>query len=127
MKFLLLLWSLLAAFVAADDLPCGSYTCPEPKALINADCTGFKVRKESAWDDFAVFQNGKCVMAEDADDPYDFNSNFLCCAENEDDCCEDYPTGFYVGFGIGVGGIALMVLYAVYLCFGSKPAPKVEG
>lgn len=130
MKFLLLwLCSLVLAFVAAQEtdplFPCGDYSCPKPKDLIDATCSGFKVRKASMWDDFAVFVNDTgeelCVLAEDGG----FNTNFLCCAETEDGCCEDYPTGFFVGFVIGIGGIGLMVLYAVYLCFGSKSAPKV--
>lgn len=94
--------------------------------MVDATCSGFKVRNEKKWDDFNVLEdNDRCEEAKESD-KYDFNSNYLCCAENEDECCEDYPSGFYAGFGIGVGGIAFMVLYAVYLCFGSSSAPKTE-
>ena len=115
------------AFVQSDqELPCGKYSCAKP-ILKDAKCTGFKIRDEDRWDTYAIFQNGTCVEPIDADDPYDFTSNYLCCADDESECCEDYPAGFYAGFGIGVGGVACMVLYAVYLCFGKSPAPKVEG
>lgn len=119
--FLFFLLSLLAVFGNAEYPDCGC-----SKTLTDTDCTGFKVRKESNWDDFRVAENGQCVKPVDAD-TVDFNDNYLCCSDSPDDCCEDYPAGFYAGFGIGLGGIVFMVLYAVYLCFGSSSEPKVEG
>ena len=123
MKWLFLLFLSFLSAVVAQNPDCES-ACPEPKKLWNAACTGFQVRDQDFWDDHSVWEANdegefECIEASEAD-TVDFNSNYLCCAENEDDCCEDYPGGFYAGFGIGVGGIALMVLYAVYLCVGSS-------
>lgn len=124
MKFFLLLWALLSARVLGAGHIADFCTDVCEKTLRDADCTGFKVRNEDNWDEFSVLVNG--TLCERAEDALDFNSNFLCCSDNEDECCKDYPGGFYVGFIIGVAGIAAMVLYAMYLCFGpkSKPAPE---
>lgn len=127
MKFFYFLLSCLAAMAFADDVTCPG-TCP--LTLRDAACTGFKVRSDK-WDDYAILQDGRCVEPMDAGDPYDFNTNYLCCTEEAGECCEDYPTGFYVGFGIGIGGVVFMALYGAYLCFGSGSAegmvPKVDG
>jgi hypothetical protein len=117
MKFLFLLLSLLATLTAAQT--CGD--CPDDFVLERFDCTGFKVRRDAYWADREVLdKDGDCVDAEDSDK---FNDNYLCCAPDTSFCCEDYPTGFYVGFAVGIGGISIMLLYAVYMCF---CAPKAE-
>eukprot|EP00977_Amphora_coffeiformis_P001200 scaffold244_cov172-Amphora_coffeaeformis.AAC.53 len=127
MKFLLVLLSCLLAFTRANP-----EDCPGQCALTLRDheCTGFKVRDHDFWDDYNIYDptTTKCEEAKESDVPGldDFNDNFLCCSEDASDCCRDFPSGFYAGFGIGVGGIVIMIFYAVYLCFGSSSAPKVE-
>lgn len=126
--FLLLLTFLTTAWAALEPREECLSECPTDLTLRDADCTGFKVRNQDFWGDFAIYEPNaetgdmECVEAEDS--TMDFNTNFLCCSENESDCCEDYPGGFYAGFAIGVGGIALMVMYAAYLCFGSSSDDK---
>jgi hypothetical protein len=119
MKFFFLLLSFLATLTAAQD--CGDCPVEEGFVLERFDCTGFKVRRDAYWSDRQVKdKDGECGDAEDSEM---FNDNYLCCATDTSFCCEDYPTGFIIGFVVGIGGIGIMLLYAVYVCF---CAPKAE-
>ena len=89
--------------------------------LIKKDCTGFTVANNDYFDEFEVIRTGddgkpECV---DADETDDYSKNFLCCTDDESVCCEDYTTGLYIGFGIGLAAIALLVCVAGKACLTS--------
>mmetsp|Transcript_16491 Transcript_16491/g.21690 ORF Transcript_16491/g.21690 Transcript_16491/m.21690 type:complete len:136 (+) Transcript_16491:104-511(+) len=78
-------------------------TC-DKKVLSDSSCTGFKRSKDSIWDDYPE----KNETGNDC--------TYQCCTDDEGECCEDYPTGYFVGFIIGCVGMVTLCVGAAYMC-----------
>mmetsp|Transcript_14535 Transcript_14535/g.20536 ORF Transcript_14535/g.20536 Transcript_14535/m.20536 type:complete len:135 (+) Transcript_14535:99-503(+) len=88
--------------------------CEEPKQLSDSACSGFKRSNDDIWDDYAEdnVAGNDCV--------------YQCCAEDLSECCEDYPTGYYVGFIIGISGMVILCVGVIYLCATTEREKVVE-
>mmetsp|Transcript_9672 Transcript_9672/g.13653 ORF Transcript_9672/g.13653 Transcript_9672/m.13653 type:complete len:136 (-) Transcript_9672:171-578(-) len=76
--------------------------------LEDSSCTGFKRSKDSIWDDYPE------------DNKPGEDCTYQCCTDDKSECCEDYPTGYFAGFIIGVVGMVVLCLGAAYFCATTK-------
>ena len=81
-----------------------------PFSVSEPRCPGFSYASRQ-WDAYAqIGDNGEILQQA---------CRQQCCySQSEDECCDDYPTGYYVGFGLGLVGLIIMTLACCYECGG---------
>uniref|UniRef100_A0A6U5MHI4 Uncharacterized protein n=1 Tax=Grammatophora oceanica TaxID=210454 RepID=A0A6U5MHI4_9STRA len=67
-------------------------------------CTGFTFKAADVWDSYAELAEA------------DSSCSQRCCASSEEMCCDDYTTGFWAGFIVGMVGLGLLICYCFVDC-----------
>lgn len=83
--------------------------CPTPVNVSYGGCGGFTKHNTDFWINQTFWNGTECI------------ADIVCCSANpSEECCMEWPAGWYVAFAIGVGGIGVMILICLFNCFCAK-------